>query len=111
MSKKHVEKYYNQVCDQYHTFIEQLKVFDEECKKGLVPPEVIDNVKLTIEPLKNNWQTLNYIMYLLNKPNKNSKQKRYENQNKKLLKDSKTKEEVISENNSCLEKVKEITKV
>ena len=28
MSKKHVEKYYNQVCDQYHTFIEQLKVFD-----------------------------------------------------------------------------------
>ena len=111
MSKKHFQKYYDQVCDQYHTFIEQLKVFDEECKKGIVPPEIINNVKATIAPLKNNWETLNYVMYLLNKPNKKSKEKRYENQNKNLLKNCKTKEAVIDENQSCLEKVKEVTKV
>lgn len=50
-------------------------------------------------------------MYLLNKPNKKLKEKRYENQNKNLLKNCKTKEAVIDENQSCLEKVKEVTKV
>lgn len=111
MSRKHVIEYYNQVCDQYHTFVGQLKDFDEQCKKGLVPPEIIDNVKNTVEPLKANWQTLNYIIYLLNKPNKKSKEKRYENQNKKILKNSKTKTSVLEENDSCLKKVDELTKI
>ena len=70
MAKKDVIKYYNQVCDQYHDFVEELKDFQELCNSGMVTPEVIEQAKKTIEPLKNNWQTLNYIIFLFNNLNK-----------------------------------------
>ena len=108
MSKKHVVEYYNKVCDQYHQFIEELNDFEEACNEGIVPPEIVEQAKQTIIPLKTNWQTLNYIIYLLNKPNKKEKQKTYKNQNKKQLANVKTDEEVYKENDACINALKNL---
>ena len=70
MSVKHVKDYYNKVCEQYHDFIAELKDFEQLCNDGLVQPEVIEQAKKSIAPLKDNWEKLTYLMYLLNKPNK-----------------------------------------
>ena len=109
MSKKHVVNYYNTVCEQYHQFIEELEDFEEACAKGMVSPEIIENAKQTIEPLKINWETLNYIMYLLNKPNKKKKESRYTKANEKKMQNMRTDKEVIQENSACIEKLKQIS--
>ena len=80
MSVKHVKKYYQQVCDQYSQMIEELKDFEKEAGEGLFPPERIDQIKVSIEPLKINYERWSYMMYLLNLPNKSVKKKKYERQ-------------------------------
>ena len=106
MSVKHVKDYYNKVCEQYHDFIAELKDFEQLCNDGLVQPEVIEQAKKSIAPLKDNWEKLTYIMYLLNKPNKKSKQDRYTKSN--YPKQCKTDTYVLEEKKKSLD---ELTKV
>lgn len=105
MSKKHVVNYYNTVCEQYHQFVEELRDFEDACQKGLVSPEVIENAKQTIQPLKSNWETLNYIMFLLNKPNKKKKEKRYTQERKNKMQNMRTEDEIVKENKECITKL------
>lgn len=42
MSVKHVNKYYQQICDQYSQMVAELKDFEKEAEEGLFPPEKID---------------------------------------------------------------------
>lgn len=85
MSKKHVDRYYQEVCQQYIDMNEAIKELEDACNTGLISPDKLDEMKAAIEPLKNNYMTLSYIMFLLNKPNRKKKQKTYVRQNKKLL--------------------------
>lgn len=85
MSVKHVKLYYDEICAQYHEMLETLKDFEEECANNLVDPDRIEQAKKIIEPLKDNYEKISYIMFLLNKPNKKEKLKKYEKQNAKLL--------------------------
>ena len=57
MAKRHVIDYFNKVADQYHSMLVEIKDFEEECNKGLIEPERLDEVKKIIEPLKNNYMT------------------------------------------------------
>ena len=85
MSKRHVEDYFNKVADQYKEMLNELKDFEKECSDGLVEPEIFDNYKKIIEPLKNNYMTWSYVMYLLDLPNREKKVKivkRRENKSK-----------------------------
>ena len=107
MSKKDFDLYYEEVCKQYKDFLEELKDFEELAKQQVVSPETIENAKAVIEPLKVNWETLNYVMYLLNKPVKKSKQDRYEKSCKP--KQCKTDKEVYAENQKCIDSMKEFT--
>lgn len=110
MARKDVIEYYNKVCDQYHEFVEELKDFQELCNQGMVAPEIIEQAKQTIEPLKNNWQTLNYIIFLLNKPVKKKKQVTYSKQNKKALSNCKTDSEVYEENQQAINNLNNLKK-
>ena len=85
MAVKHIKEYYEQVCDQYVQMNEELRDFQKEVENGLVEPERLDNLKKIIEPLKNNYMTLSWIMYLLNKPQRDSKEKAYEKRNRKFI--------------------------
>lgn len=86
MSVKHVREYFNQVADQYSEMLNELRDFEKEAEQGLIEPERLDIIKQNIQPLVNNYQTLSWIMFLLNQPNKKEKIKKYERQNKTLLK-------------------------
>lgn len=85
MSVKAVKQYYNEITDQYHEMIQDIKDFEQECADGLVEPERVERLKEQIAPIKQNWERLTYIMFLLNQPERKSKRKRYEQMNKKLL--------------------------
>ena len=85
MAVKHIKEYYEQVCEQYVQMNEELRDFQKEVENGLVEPERIENLKKIIEPLKNNYMTLSWIMYLLNQPNRDSKERAYQKRNKKLI--------------------------
>ena len=108
MAVKHIREYYNQVCDQYMQMQDEIKDFQQEAEKGLIEPERLEQIKKTIEPLKNNYMTLSWIMYLLNKPQRESKEKAYEMRNKKFLKtlDKRFNQEgIIAENDEVIKKI------
>lgn len=100
MAKRHVVEYFDKVANQYKDMLNELKDFEDECNKGLVEPERFDNFKKIIEPLKNNYMTWSYVMYLLNLPNREKKVKivkRRENKNKvPICKNVKDNEKVLS---------------
>lgn len=85
MSKKHVDKYFNVVANQYHEMLQALKEVEEECNNNLMDPDRLEQIKTMIEPLKQNYMRISYIMFLLNQPDKEEKAKEYKQQHKKLL--------------------------
>ena len=85
MSVKAVKKYYEQICDQYCEMLQDIRDFEEEAAKGLIEPERVDRLKEQIAPIKQNYERWSYMMFLLNQPQRKSKQKRYEDQNRRLL--------------------------
>ena len=112
MAVRHIKEYFEQVEDQYHEMLEEIRDFEKEAEKGLIQPERLDAIKETIKPLMNNYQTLSWIMFLLNKPNRKQKEKGYEQRNKKLLKSLNpkfSKEGILKENEATIQNLKDIT--
>lgn len=113
MAVKDIKNYFNEVCNQYHEMLEEIRDFEKEAEQGLIEPERLDKIKDSIKPLVNNYQTLSYIMFLLNKPSRKEKHKRYEQQNKKLLSKIEkqfTKDGIIEENSNVINNLQNITK-
>ena len=108
MSQKDVIKYYNEVAENYKDMLENLKDMEEEMKESLVTPEQVDQMKRMAQPVVDNYKTLSYIIFLLNRPTKKEKFNRYEKQNKKLLDNCRTKEEVLNENKEALNNLKNL---
>lgn len=108
MSQKDVIKYYNEVVENYKDMLENLKDMEEEMKESLVTPEQVDQMKRMAQPIVDNYRTLSYIIFLLNRPTKKEKFNRYEKQNKKLLENCRTKEEVLNENKEALNNLKNL---
>lgn len=108
MSQKDVIKYYNEVVENYKDMLENLKDMEEEMKESLVTPEQVDQMKRMAQPIVDNYKTLSYIIFLLNRPTKKRKFNRYEKQNKKLLENCRTKEEVLNENKEALNNLKNL---
>lgn len=111
MAVKHVKEYYDQVCNQYIEMNQEIREFQKEVEEGLIEPERIDNLKKVIEPLKNNYMTLSWIMYLLNKPQKDSKGKSYERRTKKFresLDKSFDKKSILKQNEDVIKSIGEV---
>lgn len=112
MSVKAVRDYFNQICDQYQEMKQDIEEFEQEVANGIIEPERVERMKQQIEPIKQNYMTLSYIMFLLDQPQKPEKHKRYAKQNKKLLEQSKgrQKSDVLAENKRTLDGLKQIVK-
>lgn len=111
MAVKHIKEYYEQVCDQYVLMNEELRDFQKEVENGLVEPERLDNLKKVIEPLKNNYMTLSWIMYLLNQPNRDSKERAYQQRNKKFIESldkNFNKESIMKQNEDVIKSIGEV---
>lgn len=108
MSLKHFDEYFDEVSNQYVEMLENLKDMEELLLQGMVSPEQIENLKIMIQPLKDNYMTLSYIKFLLDKPNRKEKQARHEKQMKKYLDKidpSKTKDGIINQNKEILNNI------
>lgn len=101
MSVKHVNAYYKQICEQYNEMINDIKDVEKEAEQGLVEPERVERLKEQVASIKHNYERWTYMMFLLHQPNRKEKVKKYERQNKKLLKrlsSSNSLDAVIEEN-------------
>ena len=113
MSVKHVKDYYIKVANDYHqmklTLDELEKCVSEDTASALV--KNIDVIRQQVNTLKENYMRIAYIVFLLNQPNKKEKQKRYRQQQQKMLKnipEKDTYEGVLKENQSILRMLKNL---
>lgn len=107
MSKKDFDREYKQIESQYLEMLENLKDMEQELANGLVNPDMFEQMKEIIKPLKTNYEMWNYIKFLLNKPTRKQKEERYRNQNKKLISQMKIFEQMKEENNQVLNELQE----
>lgn len=87
MSIKHFAEYYKELQKNYIDMVKGLQELENTCATQMVTPEMIEQYKLTLQPIKDSFFTMQYVKYLLDKPNKKSKQNRYEKQFEKLNKE------------------------
>lgn len=109
MSVKHIKKYYESVCAQKDELTKLLEQFNKKTETEIVDSNVINNLKSMIAPIVDSYETLGYIMYLLNLPNndkKIKKQSKHLAQKKKMLNESKSPESVKAENDTAINFVK-----
>lgn len=106
MSKRDFDIYFQKVANNYHEMVLELNDMSKEFEEGVVSPEVYEQMKRTVEPIKRNYETLNYVDYLLNKPVRKQKQATYERQSKKQLKECRVEKEILEENKKSLEELK-----
>lgn len=100
-------KYYKQVSRDYADMKSELKDMEEELANSMVSPEQLEQMKLMIQPIKQNYEMLSYVAYLLNMPTKKQKKFRYRQQQKALLEISKTEDQVLAEDKEALNNLKE----
>lgn len=108
MARRDFDSYYNKIASQLFELDKVFKELAAEADAGMVEPERLEQVKKTIEPIKNSYQTLSYIKYLLDMPARRSKRSRFAKQNKKLLNASKGSQskDIIGKNNQILRGLK-----
>lgn len=108
MSKKDFDEYYNKICNDYSEMFETLRDMEEASMSGLVSPEQLDEIKKLIIPLKDNYMTVSWIKFLLNKPTRQKKVNRYESSNKKFISTlaiTKNPKSILDKNRDILDKL------
>ena len=85
MSIKHVKDYYLKTEDMYIELLAGLKEMEDEFKKGECTEEELNNLLEPVNNIKENYQRLAYVMYLLAQPNRDKKKAKYDKQNRYLV--------------------------
>lgn len=106
MARKHFDEYFQTVSKQYRQLQVALEDMSKDVTEGMMEPERLENLKATILPVKNSYETLNYIRYLLDMPARKEKQSRYAKQNSKRVTADKTMEAVFSSNQGIIDGLK-----
>lgn len=108
MSKRDFNAYYESVEKQYKEMMSTLEEVSQLANERMLPPETLDNVKKMVEPIKQNYMTLSYVMFLLNTPTKKDKKEKYKRQNRKLLEKSigRQQQDIERENKEHIDKLK-----
>lgn len=105
MARRDVDEYYNIISAQYQQLLEELKELEED---GSISEDILEDVQRDIDIVKTNRDRWVYMIYLLNKPARKEKAKRYEKQYKKKMSEygNNSVEDVIEENDEALERIK-----
>lgn len=111
MSRKDFNDYLMQVSEQYTRLLKTLEDMSSEVDSKVISPSQLTQLKQTIAPVKANFDNLNYIRYLLDKPQRKSKHKRYNKVNKNFLKNTQhvNKETVVNRNEEVIREISNIT--
>lgn len=109
MAYKHIKEYYDKICEQYLEMKDEIRDFEIEAQNNIMEPERLDMIKEQIKPLMDNYERWSYMMYLLNLPVKKSKQKSYQERNKKFINNlnkNNSLQNVLEENKQAINKMK-----
>ena len=85
MARRDFDEYYRKIASQLFELDKVFKDLSAEADAGIVEPERIEQLKITIEPIRTSYHTLSYIKYLLDMPARKSKRARYNCQNKRCF--------------------------
>ena len=115
MSLKDVKEYYMRMTSDYLDLKETLDRLESEVTEDTAPIvlENIQRLKENAEKVQENYNRLNYIMYLFDLPNRKEKKARWVNQNKKRLKEIPEKDRmafVQGENKTNIDELKKYIK-
>ena len=114
MSRKHVIEYYKSVESQYFDLLNDAEDIQQAVKDEILPESQLEEFTKLIDKVKTNYTRLSYIMYLLDLPNKKSKEKRNSKQytkSKEVFNSlNATSEDVIEENKDTLSQFKKLVK-
>lgn len=108
MAYKHIKEYYDKICEQYLEMKDEIRDFEIEAQNNIMEPERLDMIKEQIKPLMDNYERWSYMMYLLNLPVKKSKQKSYQERNKKFISNlnkNNSLQNVLEENKQVIDKL------
>lgn len=114
MAKKDFDKYFKKIEQQYFEMQNDIKELEARLTENMSNFDIIENMKKTVEPVKNNYMTLSWVMFLLNMPNNCKKKKRYTNQEKNRLRKinpnlENSPSDIEEENKKCLDDLKTLT--
>ena len=107
MSKKDFDRYYLEIKNQYLEMLSNMEEFSKTASDEMISSDIIENMKALVEPIKQNYMTLSYVSFLLDKPKRTHKIDKYVKMNKKKLNTSngRTQEDVINQNKELLAKM------
>ena len=105
MARRHVQDYYDSICRQVAQSQQLLEEFAKTSSENMVSPKVVENVKKTYESILENKKRVDYILFLLNMPNKKSKEQKYRGMNKKSLQGLEVDGELV-ENEKAMKSIK-----
>ena len=111
MAVRHIKAYFNDVANQYLQLQKEVEEFEEEAQKNLCDPDKIEVLKQMVQPVKDTYMFLSYVMYLLNMPNREQKKNKYQRMNEKLLKSiphDKPKQGLMEQKDECLKEIKKL---
>lgn len=98
MAKKDFDEYYSGYYKMYRNAVEELENYGTLAKDNLMSEEDMKLAKEALNPIFESWNFLNYVKFILDKPNRKSKKAKYEKQNQNKIKNSKYTEEKLKEN-------------
>lgn len=85
MALRDVKEYYFKMLGQYFEMKADLADFEQALKDGFITEDQMQTAIEDVDKVKQNYERLSYIMYLLNLPNRKSKQEKYNKMNQKLV--------------------------
>ena len=112
MAKRHVIRYFLEMENTYIEMQDTLKELQQLAQDGKVEESTYLSAKEEVDIIKQNYERISYIMFLLNKPNRKSKNDYEEKLNKQwydYLKSS-SKEAVLDESKDALLEFKKIVR-
>lgn len=105
--KKQVDRdYLQKVSNKEHTK-QNIDVLTEEVKNGIADEYVLQSMKKVYQQILDDLSMWEYLMFVLNKPNKKCKEKKYIAQNIGLLLNPMIYDEMIKANEDAIKKLKE----
>ena len=77
MAKRDVVKYFKEQQEMFLDMVENVKAVDEAFKAGKIEESVANSLKEQINVMRQNYERIAYVMYLLNLPIKEANKEEY----------------------------------
>lgn len=108
MARRDVDKYFAKITSQYQELLRELEDIEQEQD---IPENIIEDIKRDIDIVKTNRDRFVYLMYLLDRPKRKEKAKRFDASYLGRMKQkfgNNSAQDVIEENEEALERLRSI---